>query len=458
MSLFSSLSREQKESIGLLQIGTFLEYFDLMLYVHMAVLLNELFFPQSDSHTASLLAAFTFSSAFIFRPIGALFFGWMGDHFGRKSTIIWTTIIMSISCFLMANLPTYAQIGISAAWLMTFCRIAQGMSSMGEIVGAQIFIAESIRRPASYPAVALITLASPLGSMCALGVSFLVTSFYLNWRLAFWIGAVIALIGAVARTRLRETPDFLEMKREQLKRNLAAVNHDEEIEEPVSALKKETISWKDRVRFKTLISYFAIACGWPLSFYLGFIYFNQMLKDNFGYSTAKVIQHNFFLSLVFLLPYVFTALLSYRIHPLKILKVRAGFGLLLMAALPFLILNISSPVQLFFVQFLILLFPLDSAPAEAVFIYHLPIAKRCTLASFLFAFSRAMVYVVTSFGLIYLTNYFGIYGLLFITIPVASAYFYGVLYFEGLERKLGMFAPNPYYLSSGGPQTVPTSS
>lgn len=56
----SSLTRHQKEAIGLLQIGTFLEYFDLMLYVHMAVLLNELFFTKADPHTAALLSAFAF--------------------------------------------------------------------------------------------------------------------------------------------------------------------------------------------------------------------------------------------------------------------------------------------------------------------------------------------------------------------------------------------------------------
>ena len=37
-----ALTRNQKEALGLLSIGTFLEYFDLMLYVHMAVLLNTL--------------------------------------------------------------------------------------------------------------------------------------------------------------------------------------------------------------------------------------------------------------------------------------------------------------------------------------------------------------------------------------------------------------------------------
>ena len=46
-----SLTREQKEAVGLLSIGTFLEYFDVMLYVHMAVLLNELFFPETETPT-----------------------------------------------------------------------------------------------------------------------------------------------------------------------------------------------------------------------------------------------------------------------------------------------------------------------------------------------------------------------------------------------------------------------
>ncbi|XVN44569.1 MAG: hypothetical protein RCG16_04280 [Rickettsia hoogstraalii] len=41
-----SLTKEQKQAVGLLSVGTLLEYFDLMLYVHMSVLLNELFFQK----------------------------------------------------------------------------------------------------------------------------------------------------------------------------------------------------------------------------------------------------------------------------------------------------------------------------------------------------------------------------------------------------------------------------
>ena len=75
---FSSLKSNQREAFGLLSIGTFLEYFDLMIYVHMAALLNELFFPKVDPDTAVLLQAFAFCTAFIFRPLGALIIGAIG--------------------------------------------------------------------------------------------------------------------------------------------------------------------------------------------------------------------------------------------------------------------------------------------------------------------------------------------------------------------------------------------
>ncbi|WP_341753194.1 MULTISPECIES: MFS transporter [unclassified Candidatus Tisiphia] len=90
-----SLTKEQKQAVGLLSVGTFLEYFDLMLYVHMAVFLNELFFPKADPHTTAIYSATAFCSTFVFRPIGAVIFGWLGDNMGRKTTVVITTFIMS---------------------------------------------------------------------------------------------------------------------------------------------------------------------------------------------------------------------------------------------------------------------------------------------------------------------------------------------------------------------------
>lgn len=450
MGLFSSLNREQKEALGLLQIGTFLEYFDLLLYVHMAVLLNELFFPKADAHTAALMAAFAFCSTYVLRPFGALIFGWLGDNIGRKSTIIITTVMMAISCIVMANLPTYAQIGITATWIVTLCRIVQGMSSMGEIIGAQIFVAESIPRPASYPAVAFISVAASLGGMVAVGIAALVTSYSMNWRVAFWIGAIIAIVGSVARTRLRETPDFLKMKRQQMaeanKRLDLEDNDKEEWTNPAASSQQEKSTWKESTEVKTLVSFFFLYCGAPLCFYLSFIYFNPILKEDFGYSPEDIISRNFILTIILVISFVFWAFLSYRVHPIKILKIRGIAMLLLMILLPFFIANMNSPSQLFLIQALIKILSLDGMPAEAVLIYHLPTWRRFTYASFLYALTRALMSIITSFGLVYLGSYFGHFGLWFITLPVTGAYLYGVRHFEGLERKMGMFrANNPYF-------------
>ncbi len=327
MKIFSSLSREQKEAVGLLQVGTFLEYFDLMLYIHMAVLLNELFFPKTDPHTAALLTAFAFCSTYVLRPFGALLFGWIGDSIGRKTTVIITTMMMAVSCMIMANLPTYAQIGVAASWLVTGCRIMQGLSSMGEIMGAEIYLTELTKPPAQYPAVAFIGIASYVGTTAALAISLLVTHCGFNWRLAFWMGAGIAVVGSVARTRLRETPDFVDA-RKRMKNVIEGASRDGD--GAVAELLKSTNAiWKEKIEKKTFWAYLVSYCGWPLSFYLAYMYFNQLLKTDYGYTAEKVIMHNFLLSVISLIVLIILGRCSYKIHPIKILKLRGRMSLIL---------------------------------------------------------------------------------------------------------------------------------
>jgi MFS transporter, MHS family, proline/betaine transporter len=438
MALLSSLNRSQKEAISLLQIGTFLEFFDLMLYIHMAVLLNEIFFPKTDPKTAALLSAFTFCSTYVFQPIGALLFGWLGDNVGRKSTLIITTFMMSVSCLIMANLPTYSQIGITAAWIMIICRMAQGMSSLGEIVGAQIYVTESIPRPTSYPAVASITIAATVGATVAIGIAALVTSFYMNWRIGFWIGALIAIVGGVARTRLRETQDFLNLQRSKLQASIKALKDDDE-QTTGSISSQKHIKWKEPVKKKTLVAYFLIHCGYPLSFYLGYIYFNPLLKNKFGYTAETIIQHNFYLSMFMIVASLILLLLSTRFHPLKILRIRWVLTFTLILLLPFLISAVENSTQLFCIQASLVSLNLTGLPADAVFYYHLPIFRRFTFATFLYALSRALMYIITAFGLVYLGMFFGDFGLWVLTIPISIAYLFGVFHFEELEHKLGYY-------------------
>ena len=432
MSLFSSLRREQKEAIGLLQIGTFLEYFDLMLYVHMAVLLNELFFPKTDPHTAALISAFAFCSTWILRPFGALIFGYIGDHIGRKITVIITTTMMAISCVIMANLPTYEQIGITAAWIVTLCRVVQGLSSMGEVIGATIYLTEITKPPKSYPIVALIDTASSFGGMMALLMATFVTTAGIDWRIAFWIGAMIALVGSVARTRLRETLDFVDMKR-RMKKAIEESTYDG-LGKAAELLKSTNPIWKEKTDFKVLLNYFFMSCASPLCFYVTYIYCGDLLKKNFGYTAEAVIHQNFLISIFAMLSITTTAFLSYKVRPLLILKLKAMILFPFILLTPYL-LSSSLLYGISLVQFMFIVFGLAINPAYPIVFKYLPVLRRFTNASLIYAVSRALTYIITTFGCVYLTEWLGYWGLLVIMVPISIGFYSGVHHFEKLERE-----------------------
>ncbi|WP_425364633.1 MFS transporter [Candidatus Tisiphia endosymbiont of Mystacides longicornis] len=427
----SNLTNKQKKAVLLLSIGTFLEYFDLMLYIHMMVVLNELFFPKYDPHAAQLLLSFTFCATYLLRPIGALIFGWIGDNVGRKSTVIITTFMMAISCLIIANLPTYAEIGITAAVIVSICRIVQGMSSMGEIIGAILYLSETIKPPQQYPAVSLLAFLSALGGTFALGIASMAISYNFNWRYAFWFGASVALIGSVARTTLRETPEFIDAKR-RMKRIFADINEEQDI------LKNDPI-WTKKVDKITALSLFLMSCMWPVCFYLTFIHCGEILRNNFGYKVEQVMYHNFCVSVVEILGALVSVYLSYYIYPIVILKIRLVIFWGFILIYPYLLNNVRTPFDILLLQSFMIFFAIHVVPATPIFYKYFPIFKRFTYCAFIHAMSRTVMYVITSFGLIYLTEYLGNYGLLIITIPIMIGYSFGILHFEKLEKTTGNY-------------------
>lgn len=424
------LRREQKEAIGLLSIGTFLEHFDLLLYIHMIPILNETFFPRvEDPKWATLLAALVFCSTYVCRPFGALFFGYLGDNFGRKIPVIITTFIMALSCLIIANTKSFSEIGIAATWIVTLCRIGQSMSSMGEIVGAEIYLTESIKPPQQYFAVSLMAFCAASGCAAALALSSLVTSFGFNWRMGFWFGACVALIGVIARTTLKETKDFADAQC-RLKHHLQKTNTSLEI-------LTNTPTIKEKINKTIILAYSLIYCGWPLSFYLGFIYCGNILKNSFGYTSGEVIHHNFLVAIAQLFGFSFLRLyLCRKIHPLKILKVILWIFTVGMIFLPYLLNNCSSPLMLFMIQTFIIIFTIDVAPGTAIFYTFLPILKRFTYAGLAFSISRAIINIIISLGCIYATNKFGYYGLMLIIFPIVAGYAFAIYYFCDLNKAI----------------------
>ncbi len=434
---FSSLTKNQKESIGLLSIGTFLEYFDLMLYVHMAILLNELFFPKTDPNTASLLAAFAFCSTYVFRPFGALLFGYIGDNIGRKITLVISTFMMSISCFIMTILPTYQEIGIWASIIMISCRIMQSFAATGESIGAEIYLTETLKPPLSYKVVSWVAEVCTLGSLGALFIATIVLKSHANWRFVFGLGCIIALVGSASRTRLKETIEFSDLKRRMKK--IIEQTEQRKFKQASSSLKEikvEPITWHEKVGWKTTVAYFLVYSGFPLCFYITYIYGADVLKKSFNFSAEQIISHNLNLTFLGFISGISFIFLAGYFRPLTIVKFRAIIFLFLS---PFISLWMSSSISLnvfYLVQILSIIFCLGTVPAIPIFFKHFPILKRFTYSSLVYSLSRAIMYVVTSIGVIYLVECFNnSIGILIIILPVTIGFLWGVLYFEKLEQE-----------------------
>jgi len=136
---------------------------------------------------------------------------------------------------------------------------------MGEVIGANIYVTEITKPSLQYPAVALMAISGVLGGVFSLGLATYVTTYALNWRWAFWIGAIIAIIGTVARTKLRETKEFSDAKY-RIERTVKSKAN-------IEILERSKI-WTEKLSKKTALSLFFIECSWPVCFYIAFIYWD----------------------------------------------------------------------------------------------------------------------------------------------------------------------------------------
>lgn len=198
-------------------IGSALEYYDFFIYGTAAALVfGKVFFPKSHPATATLLALATFGVGYVARPVGAFFLGHMGDRFGRKRVLIFTVLLMGLSTFLVGCLPTYEQWGIVAPVLLVFLRLCQGFSASGEQAGANSMTIEHSPgdRRSFYTSFTLS--GTQAGAILSTGAFLLVTQLpeaqllSWGWRIPFLLSALVVIVGLVIRSRLDETPLFLE--------------------------------------------------------------------------------------------------------------------------------------------------------------------------------------------------------------------------------------------------------
>jgi MFS family permease len=219
----SPISTGLKRVVAASMAGTVVEWYEFFLYGTAATLVfSKVFFSETTSELNAIFLAFaTYAVGFIARPLGGVVFGHYGDKFGRKKLLQFSLLLVGVATFLMGCLPTFGQIGYWAPGLLVALRFIQGFAVGGEWGGAILLVAEhSPNRQrgfwASWPQAGV-----PVGNMLATVVLLVLTAtlseasfLSWGWRVAFWLSAVVVLIGYYIRTKVTDAPIFLAAQQE----------------------------------------------------------------------------------------------------------------------------------------------------------------------------------------------------------------------------------------------------
>ena len=210
-----------KKIVAASMVGTVVEWYEFFLYATAASLIfGSYFFPNAGTELDGIIAAFlTYAVGFIARPLGGIVFGQIGDRLGRKHTLQVTIILVGVATFLMGCLPGYNAIGYWAPALLVLLRFIQGFAVGGEWGGAVLLVAEhSPDRSrgfwSSWPQAA-VPVGNLLATLVLLGMSWLLPADQFlgwGWRVAFWVSAIVVIIGYYIRTHVSEAPIFLEAR------------------------------------------------------------------------------------------------------------------------------------------------------------------------------------------------------------------------------------------------------
>src|SRR6202790_888671 len=216
-------SAQLRKAVIAATVGTTIEWYDFFIYGTAAGLVfGKLYFPNSDPTTATLLAFSTYFVGFAARPVGAAIFGHYGDRIGRKSTLIATLLLMGVATFLVAFIPTYEQIGIWGAVLLTVLRFIQGVGVGGEWGGSVLMSMEWTKTNAHRGFVASwpqfgVPAGLFLANLAVLAFSGISGAHFLawGWRIPFLLSILLVAIGLYIRLNILETPIFARLLAER---------------------------------------------------------------------------------------------------------------------------------------------------------------------------------------------------------------------------------------------------
>ena len=200
-------------------VGNWLEFYDFVVYTYFAIQIGDAFFPTHSAFGRLMASLITFGVGFVFRPIGALVFGYFADRVGRRPAMLVSFMMMGVALAAFVLIPTYAQIGIWAPILAVACRMVQGFALGGEVGPTTAFLIEAapFRQRGLYGAwqSGSQSLAQITGGAVGLTTAAFLSGGEMHdwgWRVALGVGALMLPFGLIIRRTLPETRHHEEPK------------------------------------------------------------------------------------------------------------------------------------------------------------------------------------------------------------------------------------------------------
>ncbi len=211
-----------KKILFLCSLGAMFEYYDFAIFALLMPLFKVQFFSGGDPAFDGIKTFAIFASGYVARLLGGIWYSHQSDKYGRKKPFLKMLLLMALPTLAIGLLPVYSQIGILAPFLLFIFRICQGLAMGGEAPSTLTIVFESSLNKYKTISIGIImgsfVFGSFIGSMLISGLTFFQSESIFNswgWRIPFILGGFLCVVGSLLRRNLQETPEFLQLQKNQ---------------------------------------------------------------------------------------------------------------------------------------------------------------------------------------------------------------------------------------------------
>jgi MFS transporter, putative metabolite:H+ symporter len=174
--------------------ATFFDAFDALSIAYILPVIAPLW------NLAPQQVGFLISAGFAGQLVGALFFGWVAERYGRMTSLVFSIATFAILSFACAFAWDY--------WSLLILRTLQGVGLGGEVPVAATYIGELSKARARGRFVLLFELVFPAGILAASVLGLWLVP-HLGWQSMFLVGAIPSVLVLFLQRLLPESPRWL---------------------------------------------------------------------------------------------------------------------------------------------------------------------------------------------------------------------------------------------------------